>query len=226
MVAILRALADFEIPIYVLLALIALWMGNRVLQAWQEHRLAVFGLEKELTMQRLRGSLATLLVLGMFGLTTFCLVSFILPLVPASEVVPTPTISLLNTPVAGDAMGEPGGEAEGTLVPQPPPGTEGCIPLQLVITSLEGGQQISGQVTLTGSVDIPNFGFFKYEYAPAGSQQWAPIAAGREPVRDSTIGLWDTSQLTPGDYLLRLVVTDNQGQELPPCVIPVRILAP
>lgn len=220
----LCALAVYEVFIYLVLGLFALFSGRSAFLAWQEYRLAVFGLERELTMQRFRSSLSSLILLGIIGLTTFFLATFVVPLLPASEVIPTATVSLLSTPEAG--MSEGDAPSDGTAVPQPPPGTEGCIPLQLVITSLEGGQQISGQVTLVGTVDIPNFGFYKYEYALAGTEQWSPIAAGRDVVRDGTIGLWDTSQLTPGDYRLRLVVTDNQGIELPACVIPLRITAP
>jgi hypothetical protein len=40
------------------------------------------------------------------------------------------------------------------------------------------------------------------------------------------VGFWDTSTLTPGDYQLRLLVTDSQGQSYPPCVVPVRVSAP
>jgi len=73
---------------------------------------------------------------------------------------------------------------------------------------------------------LPNFGFFKYEYAPVGSQDWVAIAAGRDPLRDASLGVWNTSTITPGDYTLRVVVTDNTGTALPPCEIPVRIAAP
>jgi hypothetical protein len=37
---------------------------------------------------------------------------------------------------------------------------------------------------------------------------------------------WDTSTLAPGDYLLRLVVTDANGSLLPDCQVPITILLP
>jgi hypothetical protein len=40
------------------------------------------------------------------------------------------------------------------------------------------------------------------------------------------LGPWDLSQLSPGDYLLRLVATDNEGKAMPACQIPLRITAP
>ena len=78
-----------------------------------------------------------------------------------------------------------------------------------------------------GTADIPNFGFYKYEYAPLGSDTWATIVADKKVVQDSNLGKWViTSTITPGDYQLRLVVSDNNGINFPACVIPVRIIAP
>ena len=47
-----------------------------------------------------------------------------------------------------------------------------------------------------------------------------------QPLGGSGSGTWDTSQLVPGDYLLRLVVTDNVNNLFPACVISVRVVAP
>ncbi len=219
----IKILAQVETGLYIALAIFFIFTARAAFLAWQEHRLAIFGLEKEITYRRLRSSLSTLLLLFLLGMTVFCLVTFVTPILPASNQIPTATVDLMKqaTPTF-----DPDLDVQPTSVPQPPPGTEGCIPNRLVITSLVGGQQVSGQVTLIGTVDIPNFGFYKYEYTALSTEQWSPIAAGRDVVREGTIGLWDTSQLTPGDYQLRLVATDNEGNELPPCVIPVRVAAP
>jgi hypothetical protein len=52
------------------------------------------------------------------------------------------------------------------------------------------------------------------------------IQAGDTIVENDVLGPWDTTRLSPGDYLLRLVITDNAGQSLPPCTIQVRVEAP
>jgi hypothetical protein len=39
--------------------------------------------------------------------------------------------------------------------------------------------KLKASIELTGTVNIPNFGFYKYEVAPAGSDTWATISAGR-----------------------------------------------
>ena len=54
---------------------------------------------------------------------------------------------------------------------------------------------------------------------------WRTIQAGREPVQDGVlVASWDTSTLAPGDYLLRLVVTNAAGDLLPDCQVPITIL--
>jgi hypothetical protein len=78
-------------------------------------------------------------------------------------------------------------------------------------------------VDIQGTASVPNFGFYKYEVAPLNSDTWATISAGRDVVVAGSLGKWDTTALTPGDYQLRLVVTDNQGKSLPPCVILIRV---
>jgi hypothetical protein len=79
---------------------------------------------------------------------------------------------------------------------------------------------------LIGTADIPNFGFYKYEVTPLGTETWATVSAGRDPVKNERLGDWDTTTLANGDYFLRLVVTDNIGTSLEPCVIAIRILNP
>jgi hypothetical protein len=93
-----------------------------------------------------------------------------------------------------------------------------------MLTSPKPGEEIKGSIELTGTVNISNFGFYKYEVAPQGSETWATISAGRNIVVNGPLGRWDTTAMTPGDYQLRLVVTDNEGQALQACVVPVRIV--
>ena len=93
-----------------------------------------------------------------------------------------------------------------------------------MITSPEPGANVTGTVEIIGTASVPNFGFFKYEFAPRGSQNWGTISAVREPKVNEVLGSWNTTSLTNGEYFLRLVVTDNVGVSLEPCVIAVRVL--
>jgi hypothetical protein len=104
-----------------------------------------------------------------------------------------------------------------------PSGMSGCIPDQIMITFPEPGSDVSGIVRITGTANVPNFGFYKYEVAPRGTQDWATISANRDPKQNADLGEWNTSSLTNGDYFLRLVITDNVGASLEPCVIAVRV---
>jgi hypothetical protein len=95
-----------------------------------------------------------------------------------------------------------------------------------MFTFPEPGEQVSGIVELTGTVNVENFGFYKYEVSPANTDNWFTISARTEVVTNGDLGTWDSSALTTGDYQLRIIVVDNIGQELPPCVIPVRVVPP
>ena len=110
--------------------------------------------------------------------------------------------------------------------PTPTIQAAGCIPGQIDITTPKPGDTLKGSIELVGTAAIPNFGFYKYEFAPLGSENWNAIVANNKVVQDGKLVTWDTSAITPGDYQLRLVVSDNQGINFPVCIIPVRIIAP
>jgi len=100
----------------------------------------------------------------------------------------------------------------------------GCIPDQIMITAPAPGEVVRGTVELIGTANVQNFGFYKYEIASLGTQNWATISAEREPHENERLGEWNTFLLTNGEYFLRLVITNNVGVSLEPCVIAVRVL--
>lgn len=215
-----RTLASYEPLIYIALAIGGLFAFRRMWRSWREWRDSVYGLEREFALRRL--GQATAVALSILGLVfvEFFIATFIAPALPASDILATPTLNLLITPA--------GTPAPGTTVPamtQPVPnGMSGCVPDQVMITSPEPGDEVSGTVSITGTADVSNFGFYKYEVAPMGTQSWATIAANREPKKNEPLGEWNTVSLTNGDYFLRLVITDNVGAALEPCVIAIRVL--
>jgi hypothetical protein len=148
--------------------------------------------------------------------------SFIIPGLPAGIFISTPTLDFISTP-AGTLSAEMMTQFAVFPPTQVHPAPAGCVPGQVDLTSPKAGDEIKGTIDLVGTVNISNFGFYKYEVAPQGSETWATISAGREIKSNASLGLWDTTALTPGDYQLRLVVTDNQGIALPPCIVPVRV---
>ena len=223
MIAVYRFLGSYEGLIYIVLAIGGLFAFRWLWNSWNEWRRAVFGLEREFAMRRLSQALTISIFIVMFFCAEFAIASFVIPGLPVDYFLVTPTLNLLVTPVgtlSPEMMTQYSGAANAASTQT----ASGCIPGKLIITSPEAGDEIQGAIELNGSVDIPNFGFYKYEVAQLGSDTWATISAGREMVRNGLIVRWDTSALTPGDYQLRLVVTDNQGKSLPPCIVPLRVV--
>jgi hypothetical protein len=223
MAAIYRFLSTYEVLIYILLALGGLFAFRWLWRSWNEWRQAVYSLEREFALRRMGRAIASVTLILILFCGELIAASVIVPNLPASFFIPTATLDLLATPT-GTISAELATQI--ALTPRPVPtieGGEGCQPNRVMLSSPKGGTEIHGTVDIQGTVDIPNLGFYKYEVAPLNSDIWSTISAGRGTVVDGSLGQWDTSALPPGDYRLRLVVTDNQGQSLPPCIIPVRV---
>lgn len=216
-------LASYEVLIYIVLAIGALFSFRWLLRSLSETRTAVYKLEKEFSAKRLGQSAAISAFLLILFCLEFSMASFIIPGLPAAVFLTTPTLDFISTRTATlsvEMMTQIAGLPPQTNVPN----ATGCVPGQLDLTSPKAGEEIKGIIDLIGTVNISNFGFYKYEVAPQGSDTWATVSAGRTTVSDASLGRWDTTALTPGDYQLRLVVTDNQGIGLPACVVAIRVL--
>ena len=228
----LRFFKEYEIWIYTLLALGGLVYIRKFILAWDELRAAAFGLERESAQARLNQSAGMLVLLLAMGIGVFVLVTFVVPTVPGANPLLTPTLDLLataTTTLPAETIQPEEGEAPvGTPTPPTvePAGEAGCVPGQSMLTAPEDGAEVSEVVTLTGSATIPNFGFYKYELARPGDAIWLTLQAGRSPVQDGELGQWDTRTIPSGEYHLRLVVTDNQGNSLEPCTISVFVNNP
>jgi hypothetical protein len=222
----LRFLATYQVGIFVFLGIIAAVNIYRLFHAWFEKRNAYFGLEREVIHNTIRSSLTIIALVLLLGLTQFMLVSVLTIKFPGLIQLTTPTIDLISTPtiplteIAGTVVTPQGYDATQTAI-----AVTGCDPGQLEWTSPKNGDEINGSVELKGTVNIPNQGFYKYEYQQVGKEDWKPIAAGSKTILDDFLGgKWDTSQDTPGNYLLRLVVSDNQNNLLKPCTIQVKVI--
>jgi len=218
----------YEAWIYAGLGAIALYALVKFFLAWEELRRAAFGMERDIAQGRMNQAAVLLLLLLTMTMAEFSIVTFIAPTMPGANPLPSPTLDLLATvtatllPPPGEAI-QPAGTTQPTAAAQP--AGQGCLPGQVEITQPKDGDTVSGVVEVRGSAEIPNFGFYKYEIARPNDTVWLSINAGEQTVNDGKLGEWVTSVLPPGDYLLRLVVADNQGKFLPPCVIQVRVTA-
>lgn len=222
----LRFVRDNEIFIYLILGIVAAWFLRKFLLAWRDLREAAFGLERETSQARLNWAASVLVFILILGVVEFALVSYVVPTVPGAAPIFTPTLDLLATPTVTLSPDTTPGAATPTPGSTLPPEGSGCIPDQINIIFPENEATIRGTIEILGTVNIPNFGFYKYEAAPINDLTWLTIQAGNTIPEDNNLGHWDTSRLNPGDYYLRLVVTDNTGQALPPCTIQVRVEAP
>jgi hypothetical protein len=214
---------QFQAWIYALFGLAALLYIRSGLRSYADLRRAMFGLEREQATGRLRRSAAMLGLVIAGSLATFMVATFVSPAMPGSGVpTPVPTISLLNTP--GTTFAPEGTPAAATPIVSGDLDGSGCLNPAATLTNPVDGAALSGVVEIRGTADIPNFGFYRYEYRglTAGSA-WRAIGAGDDPVADGTLGEWDTSLVLPGDYAFRLVVADTAGNAPLPCVIRVSV---
>lgn len=221
---VLRFFRVNEIWIYLGLGALALWQSRKFAIAWNELRSALFGMERQNAQGRLNQAATTLAFLFIMAIAEFTLVTFIVPSVPGAVPLPTSTLNLLTTATVTLPPITPAVVTTTTVEPtnstQQAAG-QGCVVGVNELTAPKDGDTVSGVVTLKGTVDIPNFGFYSYEIARPGETIWLPIQVGRAITKNDVLGTWDTSALDPGEYMLRLVVTDNQGVALQPCVIKV-----
>jgi len=222
----------YEMWMYAILLLAGLLYIRRFLLAWEELRRAAFGLERESAQSNLNQSAGMLIFLFIVAIAIFVVVSFVAPAFPASVPLSTPTIDILASP-SSTVVEEDSGEVMETptvdllsLTATVQVIGEGCVPGQIMLSEPGDGSQVSGVIILRGTANVENFGFYKYEVARPGETVWQTIQAGREIRQDSELGQWDTRTLAPGDYMLRLVIVDNQGESLEPCVIMVNVNNP
>jgi hypothetical protein len=226
MAEVLRFFRSYEIWIYIILGVLALWQIRKFTVAWEDVRGAAFGLEREAAQNRLNQAATMLLLLLLMSVSEFLLVYIVAPSVPGAIPIPSPTLNLLATATAVLPLETVNPDAIETPTVSPNDGSaagQGCVPGSVMISSPKEGDTVSGVVKVDGTADIPNFGFYKYEISRPGDSIWLSLNAGEAPVKDGLLGEWITDMLPAGDYMLRLVVTDNKGQTLPACVIQVRV---
>ncbi len=225
---VLQFFRAYEIWIYVALGVLGLWYVRKFALAWEELRGAFFGMEREAAQGRVNSAATMVVLIIIMGVIEFSIVTFIAPTVPGANPLPTAGLDLLATPTT--TLPAPTQNPDDTPGPSPTPGeqpaAEGCLVGQINLTSPQNGDRVSGSIDVIGSADIPNFGFYQLQIAKPGDTIWLPKQVGQQAVKNDLLGMWDTSGLVPGDYMLRLEVTDNVGNPLPACAIQVTVEAP
>lgn len=230
----LRFFQAYEIWIYILLGLVGIFYLRQFFLAWKELQGAVFGLERENAQGRINQAASVLLFILALMSAEFILTSFIIPANPAIVSISTPTLNLLATPtitLEANAMGQT--DANASVLQETPQAAAllsssqsgQCIEGQIFIASPQNGAEVSGIVKISGSANVPDFGFYKIEMRRIDEQDWLTILAGNQIQPDGYLGSWNTALLPPAIYQLRLVIVDNQGAALPPCEIQISVVA-
>jgi hypothetical protein len=84
---------------------------------------------------------------------------------------------------------------------------------QVLIQLPVAGQALQGDIVITGSVSVPDFAayevYFGYAADPTGT--WFFLQRSTLPVTQGMLTHWDTTLITDGDYVLRLVVFHTNG---------------
>lgn len=230
-------LVDYQLWIYAVLGILALIYLKRLISAWQERYNTIFGLERENAQWRLNSALTVFVLLLLLIAAEFVLLTFVIPEWP--QVMATPT----STPAEGEESAESEEDAmitrndgvSGLVVNSTPEGAQasaaasstassGCIEGQLEWLEPASGEEISGSYTLKATVNVRDMAFYHYAFSPADDQQeWQTLSAGNLPVVEGELGLWATTQVDNGDYILRLTVYDLSNTALTPCDIRIRV---
>ncbi len=103
------------------------------------------------------------------------------------------------------------------LTPTPTPGP-------VAITAPRPHQALQGQVRVLGVTDVAGFktASLYFGYANDPTHTWFLIATRHIPTHEGLIARWDTTAITDGDYVLRLVVEAADGRRWE-ATVPVRV---
>lgn len=223
MIEIYRSLKTAEVWIYIFLAVCAVFPVRTFVSSIQEYRSSVFGMEKDNARGKIFQSSSLFVLLIILAIGEFIFVSVADNKIATVDLLSTPTLNLEST-LTPQGTPVPGATPQlTTSTPANSAFAGGCAAGKIEWSFPAPGADVSGIVELKGSVNIPNFGIYKYEYSQDNTQ-WTTIQAGRTVVVNGVIGNWDTSVLTSGDYFLRLIASDNTGLELAPCILAVRVI--
>lgn len=225
---VIKFLADFEVPIYLILGIVAVVYLRRIVISLEEKRIAIFGLEREAAQRKVTAAASILILVGLLTIMEFVVATFLAGELSQQATFSTPTVEVLTTPTT-TLPGPVPTNATPTQTLYPQAQIEGivsqCVDDILEIDTPVHDGEVSGVVEIIGSVNTPSLGSYRYDFSTMGEPKWQTIAAGSGVHIDENLGNWFTSDLAAGPYMLRLVALDNEGSETSTCVIVVNVTA-
>ncbi len=91
--------------------------------------------------------------------------------------------------------------------------------------AIPSGATVDTSFPVIGTADIQpgpenplRFGSYRFSFASADSQTiWHPIGVAHSaPLHNDTLEMWDTHGLTPGPYILKMTLTNSNGDSIEP----------
>ena len=147
-----------------------------------------------------------------------CLTSTAIPAggtlyVPPVTPFPISTWQAMQTSSPGDPPFPPGTSGVPPAATGTQTATDGaCTNADSVITSPKVGQTITGVISITGTARVLNFAYYKIEVRQEGTPvAFANLYTGDHEVTQGTLATLDTTMFPNGEYWLRLVVIDQDG---------------
>ncbi|MEW5960157.1 MAG: hypothetical protein AB1801_20735, partial [Chloroflexota bacterium] len=225
----------FDIWIYAVLGLVALFFIRLIWIARRDRIRSIFTLERENANARMTRYFIGLMVVFGLMMGVYYLSSITPTIVPPPQETPTPTpiIALPPTPTPPPLLPTP----TSTPTPLPLPTFEvvvdtptpapadnagappGCPIPGSQIFQPGNGAEVQGVIQVSGAANIDNFDYYKFEFRVPAAGEWSFIASYDNPVPEGVLGLWNTDTVSPGEYEFRLVVVDAIGNFPEPCVI-------
>jgi hypothetical protein len=211
--ALIEALRAYEAFVLALCLALAGFALLNVIQAQSRLGRTLFGVEK-LNVERLRlwaivGLVASLVLLASVAFFNRTYSGAVLAQVAPT---PTPTVAPTTTAIAGN----------GPLRVN----SAGCENPDITIQQPVSGATLSESFEILGTASPPRFGFLRVEIGGAATGgAWVTLGVYTGTVSNGPLlrDNVDPSAYAAGDYIMRLVVTDNVGDEYAPCEILVTL---
>ncbi len=228
-------IARIAVVIYLLAGAGIFFAVRGLWQARREKQRAVFGLEREAALHKQQRAFRSAIMLALLIGMIYVIQNIIVPNLSEPEAAPEPTPivfvtalptatpALLLFPTVTPTVGPPPAEVgEATAPPETP--VNGCEIIGSTISLPQPGDTVSGQVAVRGEANVLNFAQYKFEVkGPSTGGDWAVVGTYNVPVVNGLLGVWDSTSLMPGNYILRLVIFRQDGTYLPPCEVPIII---
>ena len=235
----IKLISDYALWLYLILAVIGAILLRMMNLALKERSRSIFALERENATARFSRAMVYLVIVLLLAGGVYYTANILIEQVPLPKITPTPTqvVQLPPTPTSPKLLPTP----TPTLTPTPRPtaapvvvdtptpeetpntGAPPNCPIPGVqITQPGDGATVSGTIQISGSANIDNFDYYKFEFlAPGGN--WNFIERYNTPVSGGLLATWNTATVPPGQYGFRLIVVDKIGNYPTPCEIKLNV---